>query len=134
MKPNLKNIQLWVDELRTTDKKQGTMFLCKNDNYCCLGVATEQYQKLKNHPMDEYTEGDGSKVYRSKKGIPYRGSLPTEVANWLGIESNPKNMKGIYYFELNDRLQHRYTFKQIADELEKQYLTPIELKTNTFRK
>lgn len=100
------NARAWLQELRTTTKKQGKYKLNQNEAYCCLGIACELYinegNKLDKNKLDYHTE------YNNMGGF-----LPGIVATWLGISSY-----GIATaISLND--SGNQSFKEIADELEK---------------
>lgn len=119
---NINNIQKWVDVLRSGEYEQGTGHLCKDDKFCCLGVACEVYQS--EFGDLRINTQHGMKHYDNDSGM-----LPKKVRDWLGVPDDDilSNVKtdDVYdrllsYIELND--EKKYTFKQIADELEKQFL------------
>ena len=123
---NKENIKLWVDALRSNEYEQGTGSLCKYNKHCCLGVACEVYQKVVGDLS--ITKACG---YISAIEYDYESNfLPTKVINWLGLSSkSPISTIPYYdedtvfkhtYMELNDKLH--YSFKQIADVIEKQFL------------
>ena len=124
--PNKENIKLWVDALRSNQYEQGTGSLCEDNKHCCLGVACEVYQKIVGDL--EITKACG---YDNK--IEYNNDtnfLPRRVIDWLGLDmdspdstisrGDDSTLNTYGYVELNDSLS--YTFNQIADVIEKQYL------------
>lgn len=106
-------IKTWVDALRSGDYKQGADQLCQVDvdgivSYCCLGV----YKKVVDNLTDEYL------MSSSERGGP---KLAYEhLTEMLGVAIMDSLMGK------NDLIQddetHGYTFKDIADYIEKKLL------------
>ena len=88
--------------------------LCAEEEYCCLGVACEVYNRY--HPKNklEIEEHEGEKLYNGFALV-----LPPEVEEWLGLASENGffNGDGTKYSltQLNDA---GYTFAEIADIIE----------------
>lgn len=127
--PNKENIRKWVTALRSGEYEQGTGSLNENGKKCCLGVAcevmlTEQPDSLQ---VGEASTGDNEGEFR----VTYDGEggyLPHSVMTWLGFDHiNPVLMREgpenhpVSATTLNDTL--RLTFPEIADAIEKTYLT-----------
>ena len=126
--PNNENIKLWVAALRSGDYKQGKGRLQEVNprgerTYCCLGVASDLFIKEKGKLSWVQDEGN-TEVY-CEGPESYDGALlPRVVREWLGVKaSDPKfgEHSAVYY---NDGGQ--YTFDQIADLIEKEYLLETE--------
>lgn len=103
-----KNIQLWLDALRSGDYDQYRGALEGNNSYCCLGVAC----RVANY--------HGTKI-RLEDYALLGGSLDSqpEVQKWLGLyhdygETRNDSMPSLV--KLNDTL--RLSFEQIADHIE----------------
>lgn len=124
--PNKEHIQLWVDGLRSGEHERGEGALEKADGTrCCLGVGTrvamQNGVKIVTTPRGGTTDFDG-----------YTGSFPLAAAEWYGLPRHPvvstdcDPAPGIPGGQLgaitaNDDLH--WTFDQIADALEKLYLS-----------
>lgn len=111
MEPNKKNIQKWVDALRSGKYSQAHGKLTRDNCFCCLGVACEI---------------SGVEKKRDLYGITgERHFLPLEVYQWLGINSrDPLVFYGNDFTKLtavND--EFRLSFDQIANLIEKHYLS-----------
>lgn len=120
--PNPERIQLWVNELETTDRAQGTHYLRRDDSYCCLGIACEV--AIANGVNVEVTKANNVYHYDGIVDI-----MPPEVADWYGLNRNPligiepdgcDCCTGISAIRVNDELG--WNFKQIADGLKARHL------------
>lgn len=149
---NKDNLRLWVDALRSGEYEQTQGMLARKQgeqtSYCCLGVACEVAaangviipKTVDSYPtMDEFDKVGGG--YAVNYGCPSpdgefwgdstSGTLPPHVSEWLTGEYgyNEGNMWVLVDEDgnsetlttLNDRF--RWTFEQIADAIEKTYLT-----------
>lgn len=69
----------WVEALESGKYQQGGGCLCKDDRYCCFGVACEVFG------LSHYVE-HGQKHYECEAGsvVSYP---PTEICNGLGLRS-----------------------------------------------
>lgn len=117
------NAKKWVEDLRTTEAKQGRGFLnLTRDNvsyFCCLGIACELYIREGN---DLRKTADPIFTEKTFYGVEsYSGTLPEKVRVWLGLrtpkgrfETDPSNYVSLV--ALND-LRNK-TFKEIADIIE----------------
>ena len=111
------NGKAWVDALRSGEYTQGFGELQQVDrqtgkcSYCCLGVANEL----------AVAAGVINPIEDKNDFVNYFG-----ISRWLGVEKeDPEFQIGgetITAIILNDKL--KYTFGQIADLIETQYLTP----------
>lgn len=146
MTPNKERIKLWVDALRSGKYKQ-TVGQLRNLNpeltvngkarpvgYCCLGVACE-------------VAIDNGITFVEYGDLDWGGwlALPPQVAEWLGLydddgelaafptisdepaawgEKTWESQKFTRADIANDELH--WSFAQIADAVEKKYLTDIE--------
>lgn len=138
--------KMWIDRLRHGGLTQATGRLHRNkndkDSYCCLGVACELFRenypdKLKRvrHEDAEISPGrenDHDKYINLDTGAIDVSILPLNVCRWLNIYSSGliKNeavnteCKGYSSLvSLNDNAE--YTFAQIADVIEKDYLVLV---------
>jgi hypothetical protein len=113
--------QKWVEALRSGDYKQGKMQLHivgkgkKKDQFCCLGVLCDIYQKqqTKNKKKKLFTHvSDGTNVNGDVVFYDNNDSfLPTEVIAWSGLGPEWQDKLS----ELND---DGYTFSDIAKYIE----------------
>jgi hypothetical protein len=108
---NKKNIRKWVKALRSGKYKRAIGALRNRNRFCCLGVACDVSQ------VGEW----GVNGYDGRNG-----TLPASVCEWLGLRSSDPGLhdkrglrKAASY--LNDK--RRYTFDEIADAIERTYLT-----------
>ena len=105
--------RLWIDTLKTTDKKQGRVYLhhAKADTWCCLGIACDLFVPQSERKLDEETgaeEFDGKDV-----------RLPSKVQDLLGLhsmfgDSVQGDLRAISAY--NDS---GMSFREIADLLER---------------
>lgn len=116
MKPNKERIAEWVKDLRSGKFKQGERYLRQDDKFCCLGVGCETYTRLTG-------EGNWSdKWFHPTKEESSGAYLPNSVREFFGLgEANPIIIGDIMATHANDTL--KWTFAQIADALEKTYLS-----------
>lgn len=106
------NAKKWVAALRSGDYKQGQNYLCRDDCYCCFGVACELFLESGGD-----LEKDSTKRVKSYKNLT--GTLPRDVQNWLGLQTQ----RGIYS-SLGNSLEalndSGFSFNQIADIIEQE--------------
>ena len=109
------NQKAFIEEPRTTDKKQGRLFLNRPvTGFCCLGIAAELF-KSDNTTIAQCTRIDGTSV------ISYNDSdslAPRYVVNALALydlrgSSKYRNRSALV--GLNDE---GVPFREIADKLE----------------
>lgn len=77
------NAKKWVEALESGEFEQGTGYLCKNNKYCCLGVACELYSR-ENGEMSKSLQFDGSVAY-GINDYHSRYTLISPVRDWLGL-------------------------------------------------
>jgi hypothetical protein len=100
------NQKKWIAALRSGEYEQGTVWLCKQDKYCCLGVGCE----LLNIPHNFVDE---IKSYGGRTQL-----APEELVEQLalrGPSGKPKD-DSLSLVALNDRGK---SFEEIADIIEK---------------
>jgi hypothetical protein len=147
MDPNLERVAALIEELRTSNRKQGTGYLHKvvgdEHLYCCLGVATELSiqqgcpvrSSLRNDLGEEQEPTNSFYDYQTDGEISDSGLLLHTVADWygFGLTRNPSlvvpaelrdrfNLHALYKYaatSLNDTFG--LTFAQIADCFELTY-------------
>lgn len=127
---NKERVALWVAYLRSGNFKQteGTLRRVEQGTgekrYCCLGVACELYENMTDLRVD----------------FMNNGILPANVVAWFGFDrGNPTiattvccddcGEEPVSASSANDGMG--WTFEQIADALEKMYLTEETSKENT---
>lgn len=125
---NKENLRLWIEALRSGRFRQGQgelkQILAEGTLHCCLGVACEA--ALENGVVMQITEKDltekmGVKHISVRFGGTF-GDLPDAVRTWLGtVYTNPMITTEVNAVAANDRLL--WSFDQIADELERLYLS-----------
>lgn len=113
-----KNLTEWVAALRSGKYKQGKFNLCKNDEYCCLGVACEIKRKLEDTP---------TKGYKMKRNKINKSSLMPDhlwFKRTFGFDACEELFKGkkdkSVLSNLND--QDGLSFKRIATLIENKFL------------
>lgn len=123
---NQRNLQLWLDALRSGEYEQGKGYLNKDGKLCCLGV------------LCEVAIADGVDLVKEPESdlptvIGYSGcvtSPPGNVRTWLtgeeGWQDIPRpmvdlngDMERTNVVRLNDSMG--WTFERIADALEANY-------------
>lgn len=104
-----KSVKMWIAALRSGAYKQGTQWLRNGNEFCCLGVACDLYNKTHKRGLDIRKEGgeyyfDGSADY-----------LPNKVQKWLGMSTASGEFGSDALVEMNDRGK---SFAEIADLIE----------------
>lgn len=124
----LEHRKKWVEALRSGKYKQGTAYLCRNGQYCCLGVACEintdivkksMYISPNDYAIDSYNGAAATlpSELQDILGISPYGELTTE---WYHIYAEPTLV------ELNDL--RNFTFEEIADVIENNMVIPMKYK------
>lgn len=114
---NKKVAKQWVEALRSGKYKQGELFLCEDEKYCCLGVLNEL------HPELDLAGGLVSSLYNYKRiGLDSSHGLLSNSANcdfnsYSGIVNT--STFDLSLSMLNDS---GYTFDEIADIIEIEYV------------
>lgn len=114
----------WLKALRSGDYKQGKNVLHSagkrgNHKFCCLGVLCDLYLNEKKKDWTEISDDRYTKLFSSSTKREDYIVLPNNVKRWAGLkENNPSVNDGINTLAgYND---NGYTFKQIADIIEKE--------------
>jgi len=101
MHPEIK--QMWIDALRSGDFKKGYRQLCRNNQYCCLGVLCE----ITRQPRDEF----GRDVYFN--------DLLDDLTIPFGKAVDIPKLIAIKLTSMNDGIgEPAKSFPQIADWIE----------------
>lgn len=99
------NAEKWVAALEGDDYEQGRGALCRVNKdtgertYCCLGVATDLYQKATGNALTELDRYAADAlpqsyvIFKSSKGSTNGGTLLPEVQAWLGLRSEGGHFK-----------------------------------------
>lgn len=104
------NAKKWVAALRSGAYKQGVKSLCRNNYYCCLGVACEVFiqegGELDKKQTGEYT------LYHKEAYV-----LPEVVRDWLRLTTTGGHYKNNYnsLITFNDKGK---SFEEIAKIIE----------------
>lgn len=78
---------LWIAALKSGDWEQGRQYLCKDGQYCCLGVVCEIYIREGIGELEVSVNTRGIKEYRDTKNeVTMKSGLPNMVADWLGVK------------------------------------------------
>jgi hypothetical protein len=134
MKPKIK--KLWLKALRSGEYEQGTGALRDLSFYCCLGVLCDLGAKAGLGAWADDTDGDLEFIAFHDKMPAKGGSIPDTsetsltlaVMEWAGLDGNDPEVTikaGPEEGEVdrNEALSclndGNYTFKQIADLIEK---------------
>jgi hypothetical protein len=111
MEINKEELRVWIAALRSGKYSQTRGRLQNENGYCCLGVACKVLIPIEKQIL-------------SSTGFLV-GGMPKhqqDAPEWLNqIDDDVKQKKGQSLTELND--YNKFTFSQIADLLEKYYLT-----------
>lgn len=102
----------WVEALRSGEYKQGKGYLKTDIGFCCLGVLCDLHSKETNLQSNwdvRHTTLINHYLYGNNFG-----SLPPRVVIWSGFNSQ---LVEDVLAKMNDH--DNYTFKQIADYIEK---------------
>lgn len=125
--------KLWIDALRSGEKKQGVRALCKNDKYCCMGILCEiaREQGIVNTKIitgDVYYVATPEFIdsHQDKKltgmDLEQTNYLLAPVLEWSGLSHrDPVVFWGDQFVSLaslND--DKELSFQQIADLIEDQ--------------
>ena len=117
MTPNKQRIRKWVDALRSGEYRQGYHQLRNNEGFCCLGVACDV--AIRNGLDAGWVldpDGGGAVLGEAME-------MPLDVQRWFGIDdSNPVPTKGGKGKTLAERNDQGWSFKRIADAIERKYL------------
>ena len=117
----------WVEALRSGNYRQGRFALRpSNSEFCCLGVACDI---SKQGHWETSSNANRGYVIPPDYSAYNRGSLPTEVMKWLGLDSE----MGIFTEAIKTKDNHHCasltdfndtqgaTFNDIADVIEAGY-------------
>lgn len=116
----------WLAALRSGAYTQTTGMLHKEDGgYCCLGVACDLYSQVDPSWEWEPTDStDGAMHFKSKNKAEYSvGTLPVEVADWLGLSLTEGQYSVEYGLQRSlvlDNDDAFATFEDIADIIERE--------------
>lgn len=111
----------WLTALRSGEYEQGTGYLKKGNQYCCLGVLCDLAVKAGVIEAPEL-DGDIDRVYLYDGNL---GSLPNPVMKWSGVSEGGMLPEGVevrgqsQLWKLND--SEGMTFQEIADVIEKHF-------------
>lgn len=123
MNPEIK--KQWATALRSGNYKQGEYQLKRKDEYCCLGVLCDIYQK--EHGQDACWNGNAFATIGEK--TDKLTVLPIDIMKWSGLEHE----RGARV-EIENEIAHltshndgaflsyggKKSFAQIADAIEEQ--------------
>lgn len=102
------NAKKWVEALRSGKYKQGTINLCRNNKYCCLGVLCEI--AIENGLDISRVDNNGNIAFDGDFG-----GITKKVQEWIGIPSSLGIYSGRALSSDNDQGK---TFQEIADIIE----------------
>jgi hypothetical protein len=117
MKKEIK--QLWIDALESGKYKQGRRALRKGNNFCCLGVLCDLYNK-ETGGLNSYWDGNNFLIGEGD-GFAYDATLPMDVAHWAGLHDDDPEVDGNTLSTHNDGTDELFhviiapkNFKEIA--------------------
>jgi len=122
-------MRAWIEALRSGEYRQGLKSLRQSSikggssRFCCLGVAVDVYAKSTGLSPWHQTPG------RQWTAFDMHSVLPKQIREWFGlIDSDPvvlpstDTVRYVSCVDANDT--NLWSFRKIADALEKQYLAP----------
>ena len=113
MKKEIK--ELWIKALNSGKYVQGKGRLRSEDNFCCLGVLCDLYNKGN---WERFNDNDGEGDYYDY--LAKCDVLPLEVVDWAGLkQDNPSIPYTKGYPNLASLNDKGKTFKQIAKIIKK---------------
>lgn len=105
----------WTEALRSGKYQQGSGVLRKGSAFCCLGVLCDLHrQEAGGQWVDKDAPGGGLTYVTACGGWDY-AMLPTEVANWAGVQSPNPSAAGEWLTHLNDSGR---SFTDLADRID----------------
>ncbi len=107
----------WIAALRSGEYRQGKGVLRRNNSFCCLGVLCELARK------ENIVKGSisiGSDLYRYNDQVYL---IPEKVRKWADLrdDTGERGKRKVSLATLND--SSKYSFKRIADVIEKEWET-----------
>jgi hypothetical protein len=113
VKFNRKNLDTWLEALRSGHYKQGKTQLRKGDQFCCLGVACDVAG------LSPQVTSDGTYSYAGNNLV-----APDALVEWLGFSVGAFQSNG--FLKNGSNLAHMNdigtSFEDIADVIEKNYV------------
>jgi hypothetical protein len=111
--------ELWLTTLRSGEYKQGRHALRNGDQFCCLGVACDLYQKTtgKGQWSHSVTGHSGTSWRFETPSGSSMGNLLPEVAHWLGLSGLPAHGMSVQQ-QAADMNDHFASFEEIAAYVE----------------
>src|SRR4051812_5793084 len=79
--------KIWIEDLETTEAKQGSGYLNKDNSFCCMGRACVMFDEMHPEAPLEKSENDSVIYYEHNGQLP-----PPTVVDWLGL----KGTRGTY--------------------------------------
>lgn len=110
----------WVNALKSGEYEQGTDFLNKDGEFCCLGVLCDLYNKETGIEWEDAKWEDAKNQapkHKIKSFLGQQAVLPSVVVEWAGLENdNPLILGYESLASINDKYE---SFKEIANLIEK---------------
>lgn len=112
-----RNVQAWIDALRSGEYEQGTDMLKngKTDCFCCLGVLADLEVKKGTATWEPDSLGASYDYLVLPDGMSYMTDIPLAFNEKYGLTGESPLL-----VQLNDVWD--YTFEQIADLLERKLI------------
>lgn len=105
------NQQRWIEALRSGEYTQGRDYLCRNGNYCCLGVAAEMFKTPATNI--EINPENGLKLFDNASAL-----APEYAKEALGLRSRLAHHESETEKSLSSLNDNGLSFNQIADRIE----------------
>ena len=107
----------WINALRSGEYEQGKGKLRKDNNYCCLGVLCDIYNKETGDGewVLKYKLGDNNVFNFNTNRESVDDVLSYNIANWAGLVNNNPNIITKAIAGIND---DGATFEEIANLIE----------------
>jgi len=124
MKPTKKQIQTWVAALRSGEYSQTNGWLQDDNGHCCLGVACDIFIP---DGLKDLQESNGFMQGRMPRTQAHAPEWLGDLRGILGAEISGLNDDGDVSIgeEINEQKFEPFTFDEIADLLEYEYIYEV---------
>lgn len=118
-----KDIQKWIDALRSGEYKQTKETLQDKNGFCCLGVACDLFIPVREQMMSEQMLLEGGHPIDQRNAPLWLKEINEDFVFRTRETLASLNDEGILYEE--DGNKERFTFDEIADVLQAVYIEQV---------